>query len=128
MIYLDTSVVLAHLLSETLAPPEGIWEEALVSSRLLEYEVWNRLHARRLAESHQEDARRLLGQIAFIELASTVLARVLQPFPVPVRTLDSIHLASVLYLVDQHQTVSLLTFDHRMAEAAGSLGIPLFEA
>ena len=40
MIYLDTSVVLAHLLAEDRMPPRKLWEEELVSSRLLEYELW----------------------------------------------------------------------------------------
>ena len=33
MIYLDTSVALAHLLGETFAPPASLWDDALVSSR-----------------------------------------------------------------------------------------------
>jgi len=52
MIYIETSVVLAQLLAEDRHPPEGLWREQLVSSRLTEYEVWTRIHARRLAASH----------------------------------------------------------------------------
>ncbi len=40
MIYVDTSVLLARLLSEDRQPPPWIWDETLVSSRLLEYEGW----------------------------------------------------------------------------------------
>jgi len=40
-----SSVALAHLLAEDRFPPEDLWQRQLVSSRLLEYEVW---HARRL--------------------------------------------------------------------------------
>lgn len=43
MIYLDTSVALAHLLAEDRRPPEALWDETLVSSRLLEYELWTPL-------------------------------------------------------------------------------------
>jgi len=39
MIYLDTSVVLAELLAEDERPPDSLWDDTLVSSRLLEYEV-----------------------------------------------------------------------------------------
>ena len=39
MIYLDTSVALAHLLAEDRLPPVSLWHETLVSSRLLEYEL-----------------------------------------------------------------------------------------
>lgn len=35
MIYLDTSVALAHLLAEDRCPPPSLWEEDLFSSRLL---------------------------------------------------------------------------------------------
>ena len=52
MIYLDSSVALAHLLVEDRAPPETIWQAPLISSRLLEYEVWNRVHACGLGHSH----------------------------------------------------------------------------
>ena len=43
MIYLDSSVALAHLLAEDRFTAEDLWRQQLVSSRLLEYEVWNRI-------------------------------------------------------------------------------------
>jgi hypothetical protein len=46
MIYLDTSVALAHLLSEDRRPADALWSETIVASRLLEYELWTRIHAR----------------------------------------------------------------------------------
>ena len=48
MIYLDTSVALAYLLAEDRTPPETLWREPLIASRLLEYELWNWIHARGL--------------------------------------------------------------------------------
>src|SRR6516225_7942858 len=39
VIYLDSSVALAHLLVEDRFPAEDLWRQQLVSSRLLEYEV-----------------------------------------------------------------------------------------
>ncbi len=36
MIYLDSSVALAHLLAEDRFPSEDLWQQQLVSSRLLE--------------------------------------------------------------------------------------------
>ena len=98
MIDLDTSVALARLLVEPRRPPESLWEQSIVSSRLLEYEVWTRLNSRQLGHSHGSEARRLLGRIAFVELTPAVLARALQPFPVPVRTLDALHLATIAFL------------------------------
>ncbi|HEY3127922.1 MAG TPA: PIN domain-containing protein [Acidobacteriota bacterium] len=126
MIYLDTSVALAQLLSEDRVPPLKLWDESLVSSRLLEYEVWTRIHARRLAGSHSEAVQLLIGRVALLELAQPVLARVFDPFPAPVRTLDAIHLASIEFLRSRGQVVQLATYDEHMLGAARKLGIPLY--
>lgn len=125
MIYLDTSVALAQLLAEDRTPPASLWDELLVSSRLLEYELWNRLHARGLGTSHGEPARELVQRLALLELAPPVLARALEPFPVPVRTLDAFHLASVEFLRAQRQDVTLASYDRRLAAAARRLAIPV---
>lgn len=125
MIYLDTSAALAELLAEDRKPPVTIWQQPLVSSRLLEYEVWVRLHARRLAASHGGAAGELLARVSFLELSSDVLRRALEPFPVAVRTLDAMHLASMEFLRARKVELSLATFDDRMLAAARSLGIPL---
>ena len=127
MIYLDTSVVLAHLLAEDRRPPPALWEEQLVSSRLLEYELWNRIHARELERSHGDAARLALARLAWLELRPEVLARALRPFPVPVRTLDALHLASVAFLRERGREVALGTYDGRQAEVASAMGIPLRE-
>lgn len=125
MIYLDTSVALAHLLAEDRSPPDALWSEMLVSSRLLEYELWNHLHARGLTASQGENARELLQRLAFLELAPPVLARALEPFPSPVRTLDALHLASIEFLRSQRQDVSLASYDARLLSAARKLKIAL---
>jgi len=123
MIYLDTSVALAHLLAEDRSPPGSLWERTLVSSRLLQYELWVRLNSRHLEDSHGEAARALLGRVDFIEMVPSVLTRVSEPFPLPVRTLDAIHLASMCFLRDQGQSVTLATYDLRLASVAVALGI-----
>lgn len=125
MIYLDTSVALAQLLAEDRIPPASLWDETLVSSRLLEYETWNRLHAHGLATSHGEHARELLQRVALLELAPPVLARALEPFPVRVRTLDALHLASIQFLRERRQEVVLASYDARLLAAARRLRIPL---
>ena len=121
------SVVLAQLLAEDRCPPARVWSETVVSSRLLEYEVWTRLHARGLGPSHGDAARLLLGRIAWVELTPVVLSRALEPWPAPVRTLDALHLASLLFLREQHQPIALATYDDRLAAAATRLRIPLWE-
>ena len=125
MIYLDTSVALAHLLSEDRRPPDSLWEQVLVSSRLLEYELWNRLHARGHGKSHGDQARELLQRLAVLEMVPAVLSRALGPFRAPVRTHDSLHLASIEFLRSQQQQVELATYDIQMSKAARSLGIGL---
>ena len=127
MIYLDTSVALAHLLAEDRAPPERLWREPLISSRLIEYEIWTRIHARKLARSHADEVRSLLSRIAFIELAPPVLARALEPFPKPVRTLDALHLASMDFLRKQGQRISLAGYDVRLIAAARALRFPIYK-
>ena len=125
MIYLDTSVALAHLLAEDRRPPETLWKQPLVSSRLLEYELWTRLNARGLGASHGESARRLVERLGLLELVPAVLGRALEPFPAPVRTLDALHLASIAFLRERGQTIELASYDSRLTAAASSLGIVL---
>jgi uncharacterized protein len=126
VIYLDSSVALAHLLAEDRSPAEDIWREILISSRLLEYEVWNRIHARGLPRSHGEATRNVIGRLVFIELEPVVLARALEPFPIPVRTLDALHLASIEFMRSRHQTIELLSYDERLTAAAQALSIPVY--
>ena len=127
MIYVDTSVALAQLLAEDRRPPASLWKETLVASRLLEYELWTRVHARKLGESHGDAARGLLGRIAMLELSPPVLARALEPFPLPVRTLDALHLASCEYLRSQGQAVALASYDRRMMDVARAMDVPVLD-
>ena len=121
MIYLDTSVVLAQLLAEDRRPAPALWENTLATSRLLEYEVWTALHRQRLAASHGDAARAILARLAFVELRPESLARALEPFPKPVRTLDALHLASADFLRQLGQDVELASYDERLIVAARAL-------
>ena len=127
MIYLDTSVALAHLLAEDRAPPDRLWQEPLISSRLIEYELWTRIHAHKLSRSHADEVRALLSRLALIELAAPVLARALEPFPKLVRTLDALHLASMEFLRSQGQYVTLASYDERLTNCARALRFPLYK-
>jgi predicted nucleic acid-binding protein len=125
VIYLDTSVALAHLFAEDRRPPGALWAEPLVSSRVLEYELWTRVHARGAARTHGDAVRDVLARVSLVELAPTVLARALEPFPAPARTLDALHLATAQYLVEKRQTLALATYDERMRACAKRLGLAL---
>ena len=122
MIYLDSSVALAYLLAEDRYPSNALWHESVVSSRLLECEVWNRINARRLQDSHGDAVRGLISRIAVIEMVPPVLRRALQPFPVPVRTLDD---PSGGHRVHPHSRSKRhpASYDERMVGAARLLGI-----
>lgn len=126
MIYVDSSVVIAQLLAEDRRPPPGLWSRPLTSSRLLEYEVWTRVHARGMGTRLGEAVRLLLARLAMLGLERSVLARALEPFPEPVRTLDALHLASADFLRGQGQEVAIATYDARMGEAARALGFELY--
>ncbi len=126
MIYLDTSVALAQLLAEDRRPPSFMWDRPLVASRLLEYELWTRIHARSLVPSHGEQVRSLLDRVALVELDRKVLARAVEPFPVPVRALDALHLASLEFVRGLGQEVALASYDEQMVRAAQALGFEIF--
>jgi len=127
MIYLDTSVALAELFAEDRRPADALWREPLISSRLLEYELWTRVNARGAGATHGEAVRELLARVSLVELAPAALARALEPFPLPVRTLDALHLATVHFLASRRQRVTLATYDDRMRGCAQKLGIDLAE-
>jgi hypothetical protein len=82
VIYLDSSVALAHLLAEDRSPPDAIWQQG-------------------------PETRAILGRLAFVELDPLILARALEPFPTPVRTLDGLHLASIEFLRSRRQVIEL---------------------
>ncbi len=127
MIYLDTSVALAHLLAEDRHPPDALWDETLVSSRLLEYEAWIRVNARGLGGSHGEALREILARVAFVEMVPPVLARALEPYPVRVRSLDALHLATIDWLRVQGQRVVLASYDERLLGSARALGFAIHD-
>jgi predicted nucleic acid-binding protein len=127
VIYVDSSVALARLLAEPRHSPPAFWRENLVSSRLLEYQVWNRIHARQLADALAGQVQQLIDLIELLELSPPVLARALRSFPTPLRTLDALHVASMEYLRERGHDVTLASFDFRLQAAARALGVPLYD-
>ncbi|MGH9333766.1 MAG: PIN domain-containing protein [Vicinamibacteria bacterium] len=126
MIYLDTSVFIAHLLAEDRRPPRELWSQSLTSSRLLEYEVWRRVHARSMGRRLGEVVHLLLARLSMLDLERPVLARALEPLPLPVRTVDAIHLASADFLRGHGQEVTIATYDARMGKAARAMEFELY--
>jgi hypothetical protein len=81
-----------------------------------------------VAASEGDAVRNLIGRVAMIEMVGPVLTRSLQPFPVPVRTLDAIHLAALEFVRAQKQSVQLASYDERLLAAARFLGIAEWSA
>jgi predicted nucleic acid-binding protein len=141
--YLDTSVVLSWLLegSNVIQPLEG--SRSVASSRLLWTEVARGLHralqTERLSAVAATAARhrfaRLATGITSIRLTESVLRRAEGPYPVVVRTLDALHLASAeLWLgaelpAGDPARMSVWSLDTRMNQCAALLGFatPLLE-
>jgi predicted nucleic acid-binding protein len=127
VIYVDSSVLLADLFAESRSPPVALWDEDVHSSRLLAYEVWNRIHAYGLAGSHSDQARALLSRVNLIELSEPALARALVPFPVAIRTLDGLHLATIEFVRRGGEPVELASYDNRLIAASRALGVAIAE-
>jgi len=125
VIYIDSSVALARLLLEPRSPPERLWQQQLVSSQLLEYEVWNRVHAYGLTVSHANEVQALLMRVELVEMTRPVLARALEPLPTTLRTLDALHLATMDFVRGRVESLELASYDNRLLAAAQALGIPL---
>ena len=58
-----------------------------------------------------------------IELTRFSLRRALEPFPVAVRTLDALHLATMDFIRESGEPVQLASYDNRLIAAAEALGI-----
>jgi len=124
LIYLDSSVMLAYLMTEDRTPAAALWRERLISSRLLSYEIWNRIHARRL--TRVDDARALLDRVSMLDLTPSTLARALDPFPITVGTLDGLHLATIEFLRGEGETIELASYDRSLVACAQALGVAIY--
>jgi predicted nucleic acid-binding protein len=125
MIYLDTSVALAHLLGETRRPPDSLWSSSLITSRL-QYELWTIERTRAGGLAWRGGSR--VARDGRIGRARPVgAARAIEPFPIAVRTLDALHLSTLLFVRGEGSAMKLATYDERLAEAAVKLGVPLWE-
>ena len=80
-----------------------------------------------ISENHMPiQSGRAIGRIGLLELVSPVLVRVLEPFPIPLRTLDALHLATIVFLQEHGQDTKLASYDERMLKAARKLRIPIY--
>jgi len=125
LIYLDTSILLAELFSENKAPSRKFWNNNFVSSKLLHYEAVNKLNLYGALKTHGETLNFFLGKVSLIALSPLVLSRALESFSAPIKTLDSLHLATALYFKAGYPGLSMATYDQKMAKAAKALKFKL---
>jgi len=108
-----------------------------VSSLLLKVECLRTIDRLRLAGRipagevlpRMEAVHRFLEAVDLVEPDREVLERAAQPFPVPLGTLDAVHLATALLWRDiEEQPLVMATHDSALAAAARSSGLTVIGA
>jgi predicted nucleic acid-binding protein len=129
--YLDSSVVLRIVLGARKALSKWRALEQVVSSALVEVECLRTLDRLRLVDNIAAEVIAIRRQAIYdfvsrtdiVEVTAPVLARAAQPLPVPLRTLDSIHLATaMLWREAEHDEIEIATHDEALALAARAMG------
>ncbi len=130
--YLDSSVILRHILRGEAAISQALACERVVSSELAEIEcrrviqrcrLQGQLDDKGMAQaSVRLDA--VLAGISLIALSRAVKRRAMGAFPVSVKTLDALHLASALVLAEklEDEALILYSYDEGMNRCARVLG------
>jgi PIN domain len=113
---------LAYLFGEPRQPPLEFWALDLVGSRLVAFEIVTRCCAAGIDPKTDLLTRLMLDRIAFAPMTDSSLQRMFIPWPVKLRTLDAIHLATAHHLREHGVDLQVATYDSRLAEAALALG------
>ncbi|HTV80543.1 MAG TPA: type II toxin-antitoxin system VapC family toxin [Steroidobacteraceae bacterium] len=142
-LYAESSAILAWLVDEDAAETVLTLlaaEPLILASDLTLIECDRALHRavalRDLTEADAADRRAHLAGVSshwtLLRIGAEVVERARQPFPgPPIRTLDALHLASLLVARSVVPGLTLLSLDHRVRQAAARLGIdarPLMQA
>jgi predicted nucleic acid-binding protein len=129
--YVDTSALLRLVLRESGAIDDLRSADTLISSELTAVEIArtiDRMRLQGLLTTDEAGARlRLVHEwleaLDLVLLRPPVLARASEPMPVPLGTLDAIHLATALVWRDRVGPVaSLATHDSALGTAARAFG------
>lgn len=134
-VYAESSAVLAWLLDEEAGPGvrQSLAAAPIVVASDLTLVECDRVLLRaaalgELTEAEAADRRAHLAAAAahwqLLSIGPEVVERARRPFPgEPIRTLDAIHLASLLVARSAVAGLELLSLDDRIRRAAGSLGV-----
>lgn len=132
-VYVDSSVIVASTLDQPGAL-RGVRWAAAVSSELIVAELLRTLDRLRLAASTSDEelarlrreAERNLATLDLVPINRAVLRRAGGAFPLPVKTLDAIHLATALLWEEQAGEIVFLTQDRQLANAARACGLTVY--
>jgi predicted nucleic acid-binding protein len=130
--YVDTSVLLRHILLGDSSIQQVLACERIISSELLEIESRRVIHRYRIDGEIDDEGlvqansrlNAVLSGISLLALSSAVKRRAMGAFPVHVKTLDALHLASALVYTDTspERNVLIFSFDTGMNRCASALG------
>ena len=129
--YIDTSALLRIVLREPGALDELRTWDALVSSELIAVESARTIDRLRLqgaltgeeAAARQRTVHEWLEAIDLVLLRTPVLSRASEPMPMPLGTLDALHLATALIWRDRMGSLpTLATHDTALGLAAQAFG------
>ena len=129
MIYVDTSAALLVLLGQEGAASAQAFlnrlasRERVTSSVLLQIEMMRALHRERLSLTI---AQELLDGVELMPINDDVVERACA-MTEELKTLDAIHLATALLVDDPRDPVTVFTHDVRLADAARSHGLAVFD-
>ena len=129
MIYVDTSAALLVLLGQEGAASAQSFlnrlasRERVTSSVLLQIEMMRALHRERLSLTI---AQELLDGVELMPINDDVVERACA-MTEELKSLDAIHLATALLLDDPRAPVTVFTHDVRLADAARSHGLAVFD-
>ena len=131
--YLDSSVLLRVVLGQPGSLAEWGRVELGVASALVEVECLRTLDRLRLRAGlsdkdlveRREAIYRLTERMQLIDVDTLVLRRASQPHPLPLGTLDAIHLATALLRVELFpgEPMVMATHDAALASAARASGL-----
>lgn len=123
MFYLDTSAAVKLVIAERGSTALRRWlasrDEQMVSSDLLRTELLRA--TRRVAAEQMVQVRAVLDALILVTLSTAVCERAAMLEPDLLRSLDALHLAAALEIGDELE--AMVTYDHRLAQDAQTLGI-----
>jgi len=121
--YVDTSALVKLIVAETETTALRRWltkaDQVLVTSDLSRTELMRAV--RRAAPDRAPRVREVLDAFTLTQLTPAAFSEAGRLDPLGLRPLDALHLASALNLDDDLE--GIVTYDHRMADAATTNGI-----